>query len=579
MVSVASLVVILLTLLTAPLQAQTTCDLIGPAVIKGKKFFDFRSGKYIPLKGVNYYPRPNAGELSTGKNRDFFSEESRAIWERDIQEFQKLGINVVRIYAVDPGLDHSGFMCALQQAGIYAIIGLAASCQDCAITGQASPVCYPGALKERGQFVINIFAKYENVLAFDAGNEVQLYAPGQPPEYNAPCQKQFIRDMRAYIDSCENLRKIPVGVVVADFDRDENALYYNCRSDSDDALENAEWYGLNIYLHCDGSAQSIQDLAGFQGLLESHQSYNMNIPVFLSEFGCTNPSFPTIDGFEGQRDFLQVEALFSADYEEYFAGGIVFEFSAEKAFIEENSDASYPFREYSRFNWGLGYYTPEDCDDIDIACSFTPYPEFDTLAEKYAATSTSVSSDFDTYSPLDLDVTECPSNFPPLSSFTWESASIDDLDCVGPNYVFICPNSPPECVPPFAQTPPAPSPPATIAPTTGAPVSKAPSAQDSDASTVAPSDKTDTPVPTEQPSIKTLVPNKTPTLDMQASDTPAPAISGGGTTPVPTLSLAVDFQPTNLIVAATSAAAQAMNIATSVLWLLSFPCLLLALFM
>jgi hypothetical protein len=110
-------------------------------------------------------------------------------------------------------------------------------------------------------------------------------------------------------------------------------------------------------------------------------------------------------------------------------------------------------------------------------------------------------------------------------------------------------------------------------------VSKAPSAQDSDASTVAPSDKTDTPVPTEQPSIKTLVPNKTPTLDMQASDTPAPAISGGGTTPVPTLSLAVDFQPTNLIVAATSAAAQAMNIATSVLWLLSFPCLLLALFM
>jgi len=34
--------------------------------------------------------------------------------------------------------------------------------------------------------------------------------------------------------------QIPIGVVVADIDRDENAEYYNCRSVPRDELENAE---------------------------------------------------------------------------------------------------------------------------------------------------------------------------------------------------------------------------------------------------------------------------------------------------------------------------------------------------
>jgi len=433
----------------------TTCDLIGPAVIKGKKFFDSRSGKYIPLKGISYYPRPNAGTLSEGNNLDFFSEEYRDVWERDILYFQQLNINVVRIYAVNPGLDHSGFMCALQQAGIYAIIGLAASCEDCAITGMQAPDCYPAGLKERGQFVINIFSKYENVLAFSAGNEAQLYAPGKPPEYNAPCQKQFIRDMRAYIDSCPNLRKIPVGVAVADFDRAEKALYYNCRSDPNDELENAEWYGLNVYLHCDPTATSIDDLGGFQELLQDYKNYSMSIPIVLTEYGCENANFPTIDGFEGQRNFLQVDALYSNDYEEYFAGGVVFEYSVEKTQVDNSTNSTFPYQEHAEDNWGLGYFRPIDCDDIDITCRYTPYPEFEILAKKYAAADGS--GDLDSYNPGTLQVTKCPSNFPALKSFSWEGESVEDLKCVGPNYVYICPATTPECLPDFARPPPAPT--------------------------------------------------------------------------------------------------------------------------
>lgn len=196
-----------------------------PAVIRGKNIYNSVSGTSVPIKGINYYPRPNTGDLTRTNSIDFMTEEFRHIWERDIQFFQSLHINVVRIYAIQPGVNHDGFLCALKAAGIYLIVGLAADCLDCAITTDAAPDCYPADLKARGQFIIAEFARYDNVLAFSAGNEVSLSAGS--PATNGSCQKQFIRDMRAYIESCqETIRHIPVGLAVADIDRDAKALWY-----------------------------------------------------------------------------------------------------------------------------------------------------------------------------------------------------------------------------------------------------------------------------------------------------------------------------------------------------------------
>jgi hypothetical protein len=196
-----------------------------PAVIRGKKFYDSVSGTYIPIKGVNYYPRPNLGALVQTNSIDFFTEDFRTVWERDIVYFKELNVNVVRVYAVNPGLNHDGFMCALQAAGIYLIVGLAADCQDCAITKAAAPDCYPAALKTRGEFIISEFARYDNVLAFSAGNEVSLITG--TVGVNEPCQKKFIRDMRAFIQKCSTtIRHIPIGLAIADIDRKIKAEYY-----------------------------------------------------------------------------------------------------------------------------------------------------------------------------------------------------------------------------------------------------------------------------------------------------------------------------------------------------------------
>ena len=169
--------------------------------------------------------------------------------------------------------------------------------------------------------IIREFARYENVLAFSAGNEVSLATPGNSM-VNAPCQKQFIRDMRAYIRNCSNnMRQIPVGLVLADVHRNLGSRYYNCQSTPDDDLEVADFIGINVYLHCDGRATDISELSGYLKLLSDFRSFNISIPVLLTEFGCVHSSFPTLqvqqDGTDRalpQRNFLQVDAMFSPEY-------------------------------------------------------------------------------------------------------------------------------------------------------------------------------------------------------------------------------------------------------------------------
>jgi len=88
-------------------------DALNPAEIKGFKFFDSVTGDEIVLRGVDYYPRPNKGDLNHN-SLDLFTEKRKNIWKRDIPFLQELGVNAVRLYAVDPTEDHDDFMCAME---------------------------------------------------------------------------------------------------------------------------------------------------------------------------------------------------------------------------------------------------------------------------------------------------------------------------------------------------------------------------------------------------------------------------------------------------------------------------------
>ncbi|GLE10160.1 hypothetical protein PINS_up022171 [Pythium insidiosum] len=408
--------------------ANTSGQRTNPLVIKGPRIFDSVTGQYFGVRGVDYYPRPNGGPLNVN-NYDFFTAEFKHVWGRDVPQFSALNANTIRLYAVDPDGDHTEFMCALQAAGIYVVVDLASSCPGCEVTADAAPACYPASYKERGQKIISNFAKYDNVLGFSGGNEINHRTQGNPPKWNAPCQKKFIRDMRAYIKSCPEMRQIPVGLVIADTYRDWNAMYYNCRTDPNDELETAEWFGINVYPDSTCSATA-------------SRASNYSIPTLLTEFGCLSPAFPTVDGYEGQRTFHDAKWMNDREYSDVFNGGMVFEYSTELA--NSQSTSAFPFKKVGPQNYGLGYLSPENCDEVNIPCEFIRFPNFDNLAKAYGATDTSTSRRCS-----HLWCHPIGHSRRLLSEFTWVSDGKTNLVCP-PKSTFQCPN--------VGSLPPAPTP-------------------------------------------------------------------------------------------------------------------------
>ncbi|ETW03672.1 hypothetical protein H310_05061 [Aphanomyces invadans] len=416
---------------------DTTVHAIAPIEIKGNRLFEYGTDKPFIAKGLDYYPRPNAGLLNIN-NFDFFTDDHESIWKPHVAEFIALGINAVRLYAVDPSKSHDKFMCALSNAGIYVLIDLASSCEDCAITKDPYPACYPAHLKTRGQQIIAAFSKYNNVLAFSAGNEVNHYVSTM--EINAPCQKKFIRDMRAYISGCDtNMRNIPVGVVLADHERSINALYYACRTDPTDELENAEWYGLNAYLQCDPlAALNPKEIgAGYRNLLSDFTAYQLAIPTLLTEYGCLNVGFPTVDGYAAQRTWLDATWLLSPAFADVFAGGFAFEFLTENQ--NSKADSPYPFKTFGAQNYGLGYFEPEGCDADSTPCVFHRMPNFDYLAKQYSNATMDHLVGRSAYTPAHTTLPKCPADVPSISGVLWPADKETDMLCPDLTQTPLCP--------------------------------------------------------------------------------------------------------------------------------------------
>ena len=161
----------------------------------------------------------------------------------------------------------------LKEAGIYVLIGLGATCKDCAIGSDPAPACYSAELKRRGQLIISHSAKYPNVLGFSAGNEVELVSPDDPTA-NAPCQKKFNRDMREWVAGCPSIRHIPIGLAVADANRQDKRDYYTCQGDGNE-FKSTEWFGLNSYIFCDPEQTDVTDSAAADELIQSMGKLNV----------------------------------------------------------------------------------------------------------------------------------------------------------------------------------------------------------------------------------------------------------------------------------------------------------------
>ncbi|KAI0216572.1 1 3-beta-glucanosyltransferase gel4 [Massospora cicadina] len=264
-------------------------------VFEGSKLFDEVTGDQFFVKGIAYQPggQSNSDVLADGKG-----------CERDVKYLKELGVNTVRVYGALPKLNHDRCMATFERAKIYLMLDLPTP----RLSIDRGAPRYDIDLLNHYKANVDAFAKYNNVLAFVAGNEVTNDLKTTQASAHV---KAALRDTKAYI--ANRGYRIPVGYV----DNDDPNLrsniqsYFNCGTDA----ERADFYGINIYSWC-GDSDFVQ--SGYKSRTEELRNYST--PVMLTEYGCNVAS---------TRPFTEIQSLYGKDMEDVFSGGFVYEYSYE----------------------------------------------------------------------------------------------------------------------------------------------------------------------------------------------------------------------------------------------------------
>ncbi|KAL2104951.1 hypothetical protein VUR80DRAFT_9263 [Thermomyces stellatus] len=250
------------------------------------------------IRGIDYQPGGSSGET------DPLADTKHCL--RDIKKFKELGVNTIRVYMVDNSKNHDECMEALADAGIYLVLD--ANTPGYSINRADPYLSYNAAYLQNVFATIDMFAKYDNLLAFFSGNEVINEEPGTTT--SAPYVKAVTRDMKNYIKA-RGYRPIPVGYSAADVEsnRMQTAHYFNCGPDE----VRSDFFAFNDYSWCSTDFKT----AGWDVKVRNFTDYG--IPIFLSEYGCN----------DNTRDFGEIEALMSDDMTGVYSGGLMYEYSME----------------------------------------------------------------------------------------------------------------------------------------------------------------------------------------------------------------------------------------------------------
>lgn len=160
--------------------------------------------------------------------------------EIDAGLMKDIGVNTIRVYIVGPTGNHDGCMNTFASQGIYVWIDLQSPMASIDRTNPA----YTIDLFNTYAAVVDTFSKYENVLSFNAANEVI-----NATQYTdtAPYIKAIVRDVRAYRDK-RGYRKIPISYTAADTpDLQLPTISYLTCGEQDDTIE---MFGMNVFSWC-----------------------------------------------------------------------------------------------------------------------------------------------------------------------------------------------------------------------------------------------------------------------------------------------------------------------------------------
>lgn len=225
---------------------------------------------------------------------------------------QRLGVNAIRVYNLDPDLDHSECASIFNAAGIYMILDVNSPLPNQSLNRGAPWESYNSDYLERVFQVIEGFMHFNNTLGFFSGNEViNEDSVPQVPAYI----RAVTRDIKDYI-AAQASREIPVGYSAADVRPLLMGTfnYMSCGLDNETSSK-IDFFGLNSYSWCgDASFES----SGYDVLVKDFS--NTTIPIFFSEYGCNEVT---------PREFTEVPVLYSEKMTPVFSGGLIYEYSEE----------------------------------------------------------------------------------------------------------------------------------------------------------------------------------------------------------------------------------------------------------
>ncbi|CDO94520.1 unnamed protein product [Kluyveromyces dobzhanskii CBS 2104] len=316
---------------------------INPIEVRGKHFYDSVSNAPFFIRGIDYQP---GGSSDFTEDKDPLSDTS--VCARDIPLFQNLGINAVRVYSLNPDLNHDKCMTMLASAGIYLILDVNSPLTNQHLNRYEPWTTYNPVYLEHVFKVVEQFSSYNNTLGFIAGNEI--INDKRSAERTPPYIKQLVIDIKGYIKA-HSSRVIPVGYSAADDLKYRVSLskYLECE-DQGNHDSSVDFYGVNSYQWC--GDQDFQS-SGYDKLVDAYKDYSK--PVFFSEFGCNEVT---------PRKFGEIPTLYSDKMYHTFSGGLVYEFTQETnnyglvSVDEETSDV----------------YLLEDFDALKNQYTKTPHP-------------------------------------------------------------------------------------------------------------------------------------------------------------------------------------------------------------
>ncbi|KAG5985241.1 beta-glucanosyltransferase [Claviceps digitariae] len=265
--------------------------------VSGNAFYAGNDRFY--LRGIDYQPGGSSA------NEDPLADPDVCL--RDIAKFKDLGVNTIRVYAVDNKANHDKCMQALQDANIYLVLDV--NNPKYSLNRAEPGPSYNAKYLQSVFATVEMFAKYPNTLAFFSGNEV--INDEKDTDKAAPYVKAVTRDMKNYLNS-RGLRKVPVGYSAADVSKNrmQTAMYMNCGTED----MRSDFFAFNDYSFCNTNFEQ----SGWDQKVKNFTDYGL--AIFLSEYGCID---------NRPRKFEEVGALMNKEMTGVYSGGLMYEYSYE----------------------------------------------------------------------------------------------------------------------------------------------------------------------------------------------------------------------------------------------------------